>query len=57
MIFFQQARGLDDTATDDAVRSLVRKRQRWWSSTDNIANVAGYGRLVENLGVTQPPRS
>lgn len=55
VIFFQNPRALDDKAVADSVRSLDRNTKNLLVLTDDLRNVDRYGRLVENLGVTQAP--
>ena len=55
MIFFQNPRALDDKAVADSVRSLDRKTKNVVVLTDDMRNVDHYGKLLENLGVTQAP--
>lgn len=54
VLFFRQARGLDDQATAEAVRNLDR-RTNVVVLTDDVRNADRYGKLVEDLGVTQAP--
>jgi hypothetical protein len=54
VIFFHQARGLDDSITDDAVAAL-RKRSSVMVIEDSVANVAGYGQVVMSVGVSRAP--
>ena len=54
VLFFRQARGLDDAATADAVRTLDR-RTNVLVLSDDVRNADRYGKLVEDLGVTQAP--
>jgi hypothetical protein len=54
VIFFHQARGVDDSVTDDSVAAL-RKRSSALVIEDRIANVAAYGQVVISLGVTRAP--
>jgi len=55
VIFFQNPRALDDKAVADAVKSLDRNTKNVVVLTDDLGNVDRYGRLLENLGVTQAP--
>ena len=54
VIFFRQARGVDDSVTDDAVAAL-RKRSSALVFEDRIANVAAYGQVVTSVGVSRAP--
>ena len=54
VIFFHQARGLDDSVTDDAVAAL-RRRSSALVFQDSVANVASYGQVVMSVGVTRAP--
>jgi hypothetical protein len=55
VIFFQNPRALDDKAVADSVRSLDRRTKNVVVLKDDLRNVDRYGRLLENLGVTQAP--
>jgi hypothetical protein len=55
VIFFQNPRALDDKAVADSVRSLDRKTKNVVVLSDDLRNVDNYGKLLENLGVTQAP--
>jgi len=55
VIFFQNPRALDDKAVADSVRSLGRKTKNVVVLSDDLRNVDNYGKLLENLGVTQAP--
>jgi hypothetical protein len=54
ILFFHQQRGLDDQATADAVRAFDR-RTKVLVLSDDVRNADRYGKLVEDLGVTQAP--
>lgn len=59
LIFFEQsrgeqARGLDDKATAEAVRAADRQTKALVLS-DDVRNTKRYGKLVEDVGVTQAP--
>jgi len=54
VIFFHQPKGLDDSATDDAVNAL-RKRGSAVVVQDVVANVASYGQVVMSVGVSRAP--
>ena len=55
VIFFENPRALDDKAVADSVRSLDRKTKNVVVLSDDLRNVDNYGKLLENLGVTQAP--
>ena len=54
MILFRNARGLDDRAMAAVMRSVDR-RTKAVVLTDDVAAVERYGKLVEDLGVSQTP--
>jgi hypothetical protein len=55
VIFFKNPRALDDRAVADSVRFLDNRAKQVVVLTDDLGNVDRYGRLLENLGVTQAP--
>jgi hypothetical protein len=55
VIFFENPRALDDKAVADSVKSLDRKTKNVVVLSDDLRNVDNYGKLLENLGVTQAP--
>jgi hypothetical protein len=55
VIFFHNPRALDDKAVADSVRLLGRKTKNVVVLSDDLRNVDNYGKLLENLGVTQAP--
>jgi hypothetical protein len=55
VIFFHNPRALDDKAVADSVRSLDRKTKNVVVLSDDLRNVDNYGKLLEDLGVTQAP--
>jgi hypothetical protein len=55
VIFFKNPRALDDEAVADSVRSLNRRTDNVVILSDDLRNVDRYGRLLENLGVSQAP--
>jgi hypothetical protein len=55
VIFFQNPRALDDKAVADSVKSLDRRTKNVVVLKDDVGNVDRYGKLLENLGVTQAP--
>jgi len=54
-VFFNNPQGLDDQATAASVRYLKGHSKKTAVFTDDVKNVRRYGRLVENLGVSQAP--
>ena len=54
VILFRNARGLDDRAMAAVMRSVDR-RTKAVVLTDDVAAVERYGKLVEDLGVSQTP--
>jgi hypothetical protein len=54
VLFFHQRKGLDDQATAEAVRALDRTT-RVLVLSDDVRNADRYGKLVEDLGVSQAP--
>ena len=54
VIYFHQARGLDDSITASSVADL-RKRHSALVYEDSVANVAAYGQVVMSVGVTRAP--
>jgi hypothetical protein len=55
VVFFRNPKALDDDATADSVKYLETNTKKLAVFTDDVANTRRYGRLVENLGVTQAP--
>jgi hypothetical protein len=55
VIFFQNPRALDDKAVAESVRALDRRTKNVLVLKDDVRNVKRYGKLVENLGVSQAP--
>jgi hypothetical protein len=55
VIFFQNPRALDDKAVADSVRALDRRTKNVLVLKDDVRNVKRYGKLVQNLGVSQAP--
>jgi hypothetical protein len=55
VIFFKNPRALDDEAVADSVRSLDRRTNNVVVLSDDLRNVDRYGKLLENLGVSQAP--
>jgi hypothetical protein len=54
VILFSNPRGLDDRAMASAMRAVDRRTTALVLS-DNVATVERYGKLVEDLGVSQTP--
>ena len=54
VILFRNPRGLDDRAMAPVLRSVDRRTQAL-VLTDDVAAVERYGKLVEDLGVSQTP--
>ena len=54
MILFRNPRGLDDKAMSPVLRDVNRRTQALVLS-DDVAAVDRYGKLVEDLGVSQTP--
>jgi len=54
VIYFHQARGLDDSITHDSVVALG-KRKSALVFEDSVANVASYGQVVMSVGVSRAP--
>ena len=54
MILFRNPRGLDDKAMSSVLRDVDRRTQAL-ILTDDVAAVERYGKLVEDLGVSQTP--
>ncbi len=54
VIFFRNPRGLDDKAVSQAVRAIDRDTKAV-VLTDHVDAVERYGKLVEDLGVSQAP--
>jgi hypothetical protein len=55
VILFKNPRALDDEAVADSVRSLDRRTNNVVVLSDDLRNVDRYGKLLENLGVSQAP--
>jgi hypothetical protein len=55
VVFFRNPKALDDDATADSIKYLKSHTKQLVVFTDDVANTKSYGRLVENLGVTQAP--
>ena len=55
VVFFRNPAALDDRATGESVKYLSGHAKKLTVFTDDVKNVSRYGKLVENLGVTQAP--
>ena len=55
VVFFKNPKGLDDKATAQSVKYLKGRSKKTAVFSDDVKNVRNYGRLVENLGVSQAP--
>ena len=55
VVFFRNPAALDDKATGESVKYLSGHAKKLSVFTDDVKNVSRYGKLVENLGVTQAP--
>jgi hypothetical protein len=55
VVFFRNPVALDDKATAESVKYLSGHAKKLTVFTDDVKNVRRYGKLVENLGVTQAP--
>jgi hypothetical protein len=55
VVFFRNPKALDDRMTARSVQYLDKHTKKLAVFTDDVANTEHYGRLVENLGVTQAP--
>jgi hypothetical protein len=55
VVFFRNPVALDDKATAESVKYLSGHVKKLAVFTDDVKNVSRYGKLVQNLGVTQAP--
>ena len=55
VVFFRNPRALDDDATAQSVTYLDAHTKKLAVYTDDVQNTRSYGKLLENLGVTQAP--
>jgi hypothetical protein len=55
VVFFRNARALDDKATAQSVKYLDVHNKKLAVFTDDVEHTRSYGKLLENLGVTQAP--
>ena len=55
VVFFRNPRALDDKATAQSVKYLDVHTKKVAVFTDDVQNTRSYGKLLENLGVTQAP--
>jgi hypothetical protein len=55
VVFFRNPAALDDKATAESVKYLSGHAKKLTVFTDDVKNVSRYGKLVENVGVSQAP--
>jgi hypothetical protein len=55
VVFFRNPRALDDKATAQSVKYLDSQTKKVAVFTDDVEHTRSYGKLLENLGVTQAP--
>jgi thioredoxin-related protein len=55
VVFFRNPRALDDKATAESIKYLDAHAKKLVVFTDDVEHTRSYGRLLENLGVTQAP--
>jgi len=55
VVFFRNPRALDDDATAQSVKYLNVHNKKLAVFTDDVEHTRSYGKLLENLGVTQAP--
>jgi hypothetical protein len=55
VVFFRNPRALDDKATAESIKYLDSHRKKLVVFTDDVEHTRSYGKLLENLGVTQAP--
>jgi hypothetical protein len=55
VVFFQNPKSLDDKATAASVKYLKAHTKKVVVFTDDVEHTRSYGKLLENLGVTQAP--
>jgi hypothetical protein len=55
VVFFRNPRALDDDATAESLSYLKSHTKKLVVLTDDVQNTRSYGKLLENLGVTQAP--
>jgi hypothetical protein len=55
VVFFRNPRALDDKVTAQSVKYLDAHTKKLAVFSDDVANTRSYGKLLENLGVTQAP--
>lgn len=55
VVFFRNPKALDDKVTAQSVKYADEQTKKLLFFTDDVDNTERYGKLVENLGVTQAP--
>jgi hypothetical protein len=55
VVFFRNPRALDDKATAESIKYLDSHAKKLVVFTDDVEHTRSYGKLLENLGVTQAP--
>jgi hypothetical protein len=55
VVLFRNPRSLDDKATTESLQYLKSHTKKLVVFTDDVENTKSYGKLLENLGVTQAP--
>jgi hypothetical protein len=55
VVFFRNPQALDDKATAQSVKYLDAHTKKLAVFSDDVQNTRSYGKLLENLGVTQAP--
>jgi hypothetical protein len=55
VVFFRNPRALDDKATAESIKYLDSHAKKVVVFTDDVEHTRSYGKLLENLGVTQAP--
>jgi hypothetical protein len=55
VVLFRNPRSLDDKATAESLQYLKSHTKKLVVFTDDVENTKSYGKLLENLGVTQAP--
>ena len=55
VVFFRNPRALDDKATAQSIKYLDAHTKKLAVFTDDVEHTRSYGKLLENLGVSQAP--
>ncbi len=55
VVFFRNSQALDDKATAQSIKYLDAHTKKVAVFTDEVEHTSSYGKLLENLGVTQAP--